>query len=74
MTVKEQIQAAVEACRAKLGDPDILVMNVNGPPPGSFDEVTDEQFEAAVLEMTLSPVYLFRETIGHLKEQRWAGS
>lgn len=71
MTVREQIQVAVEACRGRLGDPDILVMNVNGPPPGAFDEVTDEQFKAAVLEMTLSPVYLFRETIRHLKEQRW---
>ena len=71
MTVKEQIHAAVDTCRSKLGDPDILVMNVNGPPPGAFDEVTDEQFETAVREMTLSPVYLFRETIRHLKEQRW---
>lgn len=71
MTVKEQIQAAVNTCRIALGDPDILVVNVNGPPPGAFDDVTDEQFETAVREMTLSPVYLFRETIQHLKRQRW---
>lgn len=71
MTVKEQVRSAVDACRSALGDPDILVVNVDGPPPGAFDDVTDEQFETAVREMALSPVYLFRETIGHLKCQRW---
>lgn len=71
MTVKEQVLGAVDACRIKLGDPDILVVNVNGPPPGAFDDVTDEQFEVAVRDMTMSPVYLFRATIQHLKEQRW---
>jgi len=71
MTVKEQVSSAVSTCRTSLGDPDILIMNVNGPPPGSFDDVTDEQFETAVIEMALSPVYLFRHTIEHLKAQRW---
>lgn len=71
MTVKEQIQAAVNTCRSALGDPDILIINVNGPPPGAFDDVTDAQFEKAVLDMALSPVYLFRETVQHLKDQRW---
>jgi 3-oxoacyl-[acyl-carrier protein] reductase len=71
MTVKEQVESTVVTCRSALGDPDILIVNVNGPPPGSFDDVTDEQFETAVREMTLSPVYLFRNTIEHLKEQRW---
>jgi NAD(P)-dependent dehydrogenase (short-subunit alcohol dehydrogenase family) len=71
MTVKEQIRTAVSRCRSELGDPDILIVNVNGPPPGAFEDVTDEQFEKAVLDMALSPVYLFRETIRHLKEQRW---
>jgi 3-oxoacyl-[acyl-carrier protein] reductase len=71
MTVKEQVESAVSACRSSLGDPDILIINVNGPPPGSFDDVTDAQFQTAVIEMTLSPVYLFRQTIEHLKGQRW---
>lgn len=57
MTIKEQIRFAAETCRSKLGDPDIVIVNVNGPPAGAFDEVTDEQFEAAVLEMTLSGLH-----------------
>jgi len=71
MTVKDDIQRAVNTCRSALGPPDIVVANVNGPPPGFFDEVTDEQFETAVREMTLSLVYLLRETVPHMKEQRW---
>jgi 3-oxoacyl-[acyl-carrier protein] reductase len=71
MTRKDEVRSAVETCRRELGEPDILVVNVDGPPPGGFDDVTDDQFETAVREMTLSPVYLFRETIGHLKEQGW---
>lgn len=71
MTVKEEIRRAVNTCRGELGSPDIVVANVNGPPPGFFDEVSDEQFETAVLEMTLSVVYLLRETVPHMKEQHW---
>jgi NAD(P)-dependent dehydrogenase (short-subunit alcohol dehydrogenase family) len=71
MTVEDEVASAVGACRVAIGDPDILIVNVNGPPPGGFDDVTDEQFETAVIEMVLSPVYLFRHTIDHLKAQRW---
>ncbi len=71
MTQKHHVDQAVAACREALGAPDILVANVNGPPPGHFDEVTDEQFEIAVREMTLSLVYLLRATVGHMKDQRW---
>ncbi|MFF3876878.1 SDR family oxidoreductase [Streptomyces sp. NPDC001978] len=71
MTVKANIQRAVGECIQKLGSPDILVANVNGPPPGFFDEVTDEQFEDAVRDMTLSLVYLLRQTLPHMKEQGW---
>jgi 3-oxoacyl-[acyl-carrier protein] reductase len=71
MTVKDDIRRAVEACRSALGPPDILVANVNGPPPGDLEDVTDEQFETAVREMTLSLVYLLRETAPHMKRSGW---
>lgn len=71
MTVREDIQRTVETVRSELGPPDILIANVNGPQPGFFHEVTDEQFETSLYEMTLSPVYLFRETIQHMKDEGW---
>jgi 3-oxoacyl-[acyl-carrier protein] reductase len=71
MTVKEEILGAVDACTATFGSPDIVVANVNGPPPGFFHEVTDEQFETAVSSMTLSLVYLLRATAPHMQRSGW---
>lgn len=71
MTSKAGVERAVAECRAALGSPDIVIANVNGPPPGFFDEVSDEQFEEAVRSMTMSLVYLLRLTLPHMKEQRW---
>jgi len=71
MTLKSDIVRAVGECTAAFGPPDILVANVYGPPPGYFEEVTDEQFETAVREMTLSLVYLLRQTLPHMKEKGW---
>ena len=71
MTVRSEVLRAVAECRDKLGPPDVVVANVNGPPPGSFESVTDEQFEEAVRSMTMGLVYLLRETLPHMKAQGW---
>ena len=71
MTVKADIGRAVDACKQAFGLPDIVVANVNGPPPGFFEEVTDEQFEEAVRSMTMSLVYVLRHALPHMKEQGW---
>jgi 3-oxoacyl-[acyl-carrier protein] reductase len=71
MTNEHEIDRAVSECRANFGDPDIVIANVYGPPPGFFEEVTNEQFEKSVKDMTLSLVYLLRRTIPHMKESGW---
>ncbi len=71
MTLKADIERAVRECTAAFGSPDIVVANVNGPPPGFFDEVSDEQFEEAVRSMTMSLVYLLRLALPHMKEKGW---
>ena len=71
MTRKADIERAVAECQAAFGAPDIVIANVNGPPPGFFDEVTDEQFEEAVRSMTMALVYLLRRTLPHLKQRGW---
>lgn len=71
MTVKAEIARAVDACKEAFGMPDIVVANVNGPPPGFFEEVSDEQFEEAVRSMTMSLVYLMRQALPHMKEKGW---
>ena len=71
MTQKDDVERAIAECEAAFGSPDIVVANVNGPPPGFFDEVSDAQFEEAVRSMTLSLVYLLRKTLPHMKAQGW---
>jgi 3-oxoacyl-[acyl-carrier protein] reductase len=71
MTHKAQIDRAVAECKGAFGSPDIVIANVNGPPPGFFDEVTDEQFEEATRSMTMALVFLLRQTLPDMKQQGW---
>jgi 3-oxoacyl-[acyl-carrier protein] reductase len=57
------VQHAVE----QLGGLDALLVNMGGPPPGTFADVTDEQWQKA-LDMTLwSTIRLLREALPHLQ-------
>jgi 3-oxoacyl-[acyl-carrier protein] reductase len=65
----EAVQRAVEA----LGGLDALLLNMGGPPPGTFDDLTDAAWQKA-LDMTLwSTIRLLREALPHLRESRVAG-
>ena len=59
-----------EANRA-FGGVDILVANVGGPPPGPFEQMTDEQWRAAFEQVHLSTVRFIREVLPHMKRSRW---
>lgn len=71
MTREAEIARAVADCQTAFGAPDIVIANVNGPPPGFFDDVSDVQFEEAVRSMTMSLVYLLRKTLPHMRQQGW---
>ena len=55
---------ATEAC----GGVDILVANVGGPPPGPFEQMTDEHWTAAFEQVHLSTVRFIREVLPHMKK------
>jgi 3-oxoacyl-[acyl-carrier protein] reductase len=62
----EAVQRAVDA----LGGLDALLVNMGGPPPGTFDEVSDDSWRKA-LDMTLwSTIRVLRESLPHLRESR----
>src|SRR6185437_13254256 len=63
-------EAAAEANRA-FGGVDILVANVGGPPPGPFEQMTDEQWKAAFEQVHLSTVRFIREVLPHMKQAKW---
>lgn len=60
------VHAAVE----RWGRLDILVNNAGGPPPGRFDQITDDDWRQAVDLGLMSAVRAMRAALPHLKESR----
>jgi 3-oxoacyl-[acyl-carrier protein] reductase len=67
----EDIKRVVDETVRAFGGVDILVANVGGPPPGSFDQLSDEQWKAAFEQVYLSTVRFIREALPHMKRARW---
>ena len=63
-------KVVAEANRA-FGGVDILVANVGGPPPGPFEQMSDEQWKAAFEQVHLSTVRFIREVLPHMKQAKW---
>jgi 3-oxoacyl-[acyl-carrier protein] reductase len=58
---------AVDAAVAALGGLDVIVVNSGGPPPGRFDDLTDEVWEAAIDGTLRSAIRLIRAALPHLR-------
>jgi 3-oxoacyl-[acyl-carrier protein] reductase len=71
LTVAEDIERLVKRVRSDLGPVSILVTNSGGPPPGGFDEATDEKWEYAYDLTFLSAVRLIRGVLPDMKAQQW---
>src|SRR5262245_447143 len=80
MSRKTDVVRAVAETRDVLGDPDIAVsmsffvtaVNKRGTVPGrGFDNASDEEFERAIDDIVMNIVYLTREVLPHMKQQRW---
>lgn len=61
----------VEAGRARFGRIDILVTNAGGPPAGTFDTLTAEQWQAATSLLLTSVVELTRAVLPGMQAQGW---
>ncbi len=61
-------QTAVDSAVAALGGLDVLLVNMGGPPPGKFLDLTDEQWQKAI-DMTLwSTLRLLRAALPALSQ------
>jgi len=67
----QDLEQAVARTREGLGDPDILVANVGGPPPGDFGRMSDAQWLQAFEQVHLSTVRLIREVLPAMRRRRW---
>jgi len=64
----------VRRAAQELGGLDALLVNMGGPPPGRFEDVTDEQWQQAI-DMTMwSTIRLLRAALPHLTESRLGGT
>jgi len=57
------VASAVEA----LGGLDLLLINSGGPPPGKFEDITDEQWQKAIDGTLWSTIRLIRAALPHLQ-------
>ncbi|WP_047152486.1 SDR family oxidoreductase [Aneurinibacillus tyrosinisolvens] len=68
ITNVEDIQALVQATRETFGKIDILINNAGGPPGGTFEQFSDEQWQQAFELNLLSYVRVIREVLPDLKQ------
>ena len=54
-----------------LPQPDILVTNAAGPPPGNFEDWGEAEWNAAVRANMIAPILFVRRCIGGMRQRRW---
>ena len=71
VTSVSDITRVVEAGNERFGRIDILVTNAGGPPAGTFDQITREQWGEATRLTLFSAIELARQVLPGMKERRW---
>ncbi|WP_313892534.1 SDR family oxidoreductase [Psychrobacillus sp.] len=71
VTNENDIYRLFETATAKLGGVDILVNNAGGPSPGSFAQVTDDDWYTAFEKNLLSYIRSIRLALPYMKEQNF---
>src|SRR5690606_24857647 len=56
---------------AECPDPDILVTNCAGPPPGRFEDGGEAEWHDAVQASMIAPIQLIRAVIGPMRARKW---
>jgi len=67
----EDIQIFLQEVEQSLGVVDILVNNTGGPPPSTFEQISDEDWQNAFNSTMMSAVRLSRAVIPNMKENGW---
>jgi len=67
VSVRAQVEAFVRDAAAWLGGVDMLITNAGGPAAGAFEDLTDEQWLAAVDGNLLSVARAVRAALPHMK-------
>jgi len=71
VSVPNDVKRLVESGITRFGQIDILVTNGGGPPAGTFESITQEEWEAATRLTLYSAINLARQVLPGMKERRW---
>lgn len=71
LTRAEEIERLLDQVTADLGPVSILVTNSGGPPPGTFDDASDQKWHLGYELTFLSAVRLIRRVLPGMKANRW---
>ena len=67
----EDIQSAARRVQGELGPVAILVNNCGGPPPGTFDAITEQQWMESFQQVFLSALRMTRAVLPGMRAARW---
>lgn len=67
----DQIEDWFDRTRADLGSPEILVTNTGGPPAGSWQQMTDAQWQSGFDSTLLNIVRMVRLASPIMSDQKW---
>jgi len=71
MSKPEEIDRLLDDVRQRLGEPDIVVCNAGGPPPGNFATTKIEQFLPAVELSMMSSIRMTYATVPAMVKKGW---
>ncbi|MBI4634812.1 MAG: SDR family oxidoreductase [Candidatus Rokubacteria bacterium] len=71
VTRAQDVKALVASAAEAFGGVDILIANAGGPPRGSLEQMSDEQWQTAFELSLLSTVRLIREVLPWMRRRRW---
>ncbi|MEL9990713.1 MAG: SDR family oxidoreductase [Thermoproteus sp.] len=71
LTVREDVRRIVSTAVEKFNAVDILVYNTGPPKPGTFLELSEEDWDYAVKLLLMSAVWLTKDVLPYMMERRW---
>ncbi len=66
ITVRGDVRRIVDVAVERYGTVDVLVYNTGPPKPGTFIELTEEDWEYGVRLLLMSAVWITRDVVGHM--------
>ena len=67
----DDIQIFLQEVERSLGAVDILVNNTGGPPPSTFEQISDEDWQNAFNSTMMSAIRLSRAVVPNMKKNKW---